>query len=383
MSLALTRDNKEVINVQADGSCSKKARIFDNDSNYTFDATETEPPNTNSFFGSGGYSIWAADTTQQKVRGCITDLVRPRLRHHQMPGHDLPVMRDPRSEAMRRTRPARLCRSWLFLEGANEAVLQNAARSGADVLIQELEDFTPPALRPKARALAVDLYAAWREAGVVVAVRVNPLDQDGMDDLAAVMRGRPDIVALPKVAEPSHIARLDEAVARFERDYGIAEGSTALLPNIEYARGLIQLQTIARVSKRTDACLLAAEDLAADLGAERAPDGLELAYCRQRFLVECVAVRRGRGRLPLYLERSRRRRARHALGAPARLWRAEPGRSRACRADQSPADAQRRGTAPRARNRRGFRTPPARKARRASSTRDRCSRSPLMPTRSA
>jgi hypothetical protein len=72
VSLALTRDNKEVINVQADGSCSKKARIFDSDSSYTFDATETEPPNTNSFFGSGGYSIWAADTTQQKVRGCIT-----------------------------------------------------------------------------------------------------------------------------------------------------------------------------------------------------------------------------------------------------------------------------------------------------------------------
>lgn len=191
---------------------------------------------------------------------------------------------------MRRIRPAKLCRSWLFLEGANEQVLDAAPDSGADVLIHELEDFTPPALRPKARALAVDLYAAWRDAGAVVAVRVNPLDLDGMDDLAAVMRGRPDIVALPKVTEPSHIARLDEAVTRFERDYGIAEGSTALLPNIEYARGLTQLDAIAKVSKRTSACLLAAEDLAADLGAERAPDGLELAYCRQRFLVECVAA---------------------------------------------------------------------------------------------
>jgi hypothetical protein len=71
VSLALTRDNKEVINVQADGGCIKKPRIFDADSNYTFDATETEPPNTNSFFGTGGYSVWAADITQQKVRGCI------------------------------------------------------------------------------------------------------------------------------------------------------------------------------------------------------------------------------------------------------------------------------------------------------------------------
>jgi citrate lyase subunit beta/citryl-CoA lyase len=191
---------------------------------------------------------------------------------------------------MRRLRPAHLCRSWLFLEGANEEVLVRAPESGADVLIQELEDFTPPELRPVARLLAPDLYAAWRSAGVMVAVRVNPLGQDGMDDLAAVMRGAPDIVALPKVAEPFHVTQLDEAVTRFERDYGIPEGSTALLPNIEFARGLVQTGIIAKVSRRAAACLMASEDMAADLGAERGEDGVELAYCRQRFLVECVAA---------------------------------------------------------------------------------------------
>src|SRR6186713_2644965 len=71
VSLALTRDNKEVINVQADGGCAKKPRIFDADSSYSFDATETEPPNTNSFFGPGGYSVWASDNNNLKVRGCI------------------------------------------------------------------------------------------------------------------------------------------------------------------------------------------------------------------------------------------------------------------------------------------------------------------------
>jgi citrate lyase subunit beta / citryl-CoA lyase len=191
---------------------------------------------------------------------------------------------------MRRFRPAQFCRSWLFVEGANEDALRRGPASGADVLIQELEDFTPPALRPRAHALAPDLYDAWRDAGAVVAVRVNPLEQGGMDDLAAVMRARPDIVALPKVAEPDHVAQLDQAVARFERDYGIPEGSTALLPNIEFARGLVQTIAIATVSKRTTACLMASEDLAADLGAERGPDGIELAYCRQRFIVECVAA---------------------------------------------------------------------------------------------
>jgi citrate lyase subunit beta/citryl-CoA lyase len=191
---------------------------------------------------------------------------------------------------MRTLRPAPLCRTWLFLEGANEAVLRAAPASGADVLIQELEDFTPPHLRQAARALAGELYPAWRAAGAIVAVRVNPLDGDGMDDLAAVMRGRPDIVALPKAAEPVQVVRLDEAVARFEREYGILQRTTGLLPNIEFARGLVQLGAIAGASKRVSACLLASEDLAADLGAERAPDGAELIYCRQRFLVECVAA---------------------------------------------------------------------------------------------
>ena len=71
VSLALTRDNKEVINVQTDGGCTRKSRIFDTDSNYAFDATETEPPNTNSFFGPGGYAVWASDNNSLKVRGCI------------------------------------------------------------------------------------------------------------------------------------------------------------------------------------------------------------------------------------------------------------------------------------------------------------------------
>jgi citrate lyase subunit beta/citryl-CoA lyase len=237
-------------------------------------------------------------------------------------------------------RPVMLCRSWLFLEGANEDVLQRAASSGADVPIQELEDFTPPALRPAARAIAGEFFAKWREAGAVVAVRVNPLEQDGMDDLASVMRGRPDIVALPKVAEPSHVARLDRAVSAFERDYGIPEGSTALLPDIEFARGLVQTGAIAKTSSRVAACLLASEDLAADLGAEQ-----RTRWPRARLLPATLSgrVRRGRrggGGLSLYLERCRRRKPRYALCAASRLWRKKPGRSGACRHHQRRADAE-------------------------------------------
>ena len=48
-----------------------KARVFPADSNYAFDATETEPPNTNSYFGSGGTALWVSDSTALKAKGCI------------------------------------------------------------------------------------------------------------------------------------------------------------------------------------------------------------------------------------------------------------------------------------------------------------------------
>jgi len=44
-------------------------------------------------------------------------------------------------------RPPALRRCWLFLPGAERAQLLAAPKTGADVLIQELEDFTPPERR--------------------------------------------------------------------------------------------------------------------------------------------------------------------------------------------------------------------------------------------
>lgn len=60
-----------------------------------------------------------------------------------------------------------------------------------------------------------------------------------------------------------------------------------LVPNIETAAGLLNAFAIARASKRVIAMLVASEDMVADLGTNRSRGGEELAYVRQRFLVEC------------------------------------------------------------------------------------------------
>jgi len=188
-------------------------------------------------------------------------------------------------------RPPALRRSWLYLPGADRAALLAATGSGADVLIQELEDFTPPERRAEARAMAPELYAAWRAAGVVAAVRINPLETEGRADLAAVMAGKPDVVLMSKVAERRQVVALAEEVLRLEYANGIPSGATELAPNIETARGLIETFAIATASPRVTAVLGSTEDMAADLGAPRSRDAEELRYARQRLHVECAAAK--------------------------------------------------------------------------------------------
>jgi len=170
-------------------------------------------------------------------------------------------------------------RSWLFVPGADRGAHAAAARSGADVIILELEDFTPPELRAKARALAGEAFARWRKAGALAAVRVNPLETCGRDDLRVVMLALPDIVMMSKVVSADQVRSLAELAPEAE-----------LVPNVETAAGLLNAFHIGKASPRVTAMLVASEDMVADLGTERSRGGEELAYVRARFLVECRAA---------------------------------------------------------------------------------------------
>jgi citrate lyase subunit beta / citryl-CoA lyase len=171
-------------------------------------------------------------------------------------------------------------RSWLFVAGADQAAHRAAGRSRADVIILDLEDFTPPELRSKARALAAEVLDQWRAKGAVAGVRINPLETCGREDLVGVLAGRPDLIMMSKVDTP-------EQVKALEAETG---GAIELVPNIETAAGLFKTYSIGKASKRVTAMLVASEDMVADLGTARTRGGRELAYVRSRFLLECRAA---------------------------------------------------------------------------------------------
>jgi citrate lyase subunit beta/citryl-CoA lyase len=184
-----------------------------------------------------------------------------------------------------------LRRTWLFGPGADAATHEAMLASPADALIADLEDFTPPQRRPQARAGIAALLERWRESGKVAVVRVNALEGEGLEDLAAAMPGRPHVVAYPMAAHADQMRALDEGITGWEHRLGIAPGATEILPVCETALGVVDVRSIVAGSARIRCALLGAEDLAADLCAERQPDATELDHARRRFLLECRAAR--------------------------------------------------------------------------------------------
>ena len=183
-----------------------------------------------------------------------------------------------------------LVRTWLFGPGADGAAHDAMLASGADALILDLEDFTPPEKRDTARRLLAGLLPRWTQRGCVTVVRINALEAEGPLDLAAAMPARPDVIAYPMAATAGQMHALDLAIAHWEGVLGIAPGTTGILPVCETALGVADVRRIAAGSARIRAALLGTEDLAADLCAERQADGTELDYARRRFVLECRAA---------------------------------------------------------------------------------------------
>lgn len=84
---------------------------------------------------------------------------------------------------------------------------------------------------------------------------------------------------------------LDRAVTAAEGRAGLVPGSIGILPVCETALRVVNVREIAAASPRIRYALLGAEDLAADLMAERSREAVELDHSRRRFVLECRAAR--------------------------------------------------------------------------------------------
>lgn len=161
-------------------------------------------------------------------------------------------------------------RSMLFVPGDSERKLARGAGSGADALILDLEDSVAPERTTVARDMVRDYLVAHPDRSrQQVWVRINPLSGDkALPDLAAVVRGGPCGIMLPKTESGADVAALAGFLSALEHRDGLVPGGIRIIPvATETAGAVFTLGSYAGSSARLVGMTWGAEDLAAALGA--------------------------------------------------------------------------------------------------------------------
>lgn len=160
-------------------------------------------------------------------------------------------------------------RSFLFVPGDSERKLAKGSGSGADALILDLEDAVAPARKPLARGMVAEYLATHANPRTPeLWVRINPLDEGGLDDLAAVVRAAPDGIMVPKIDGPADVQRLGHCLDGLERRDGIVAPTRILPVAAETARAPFGLGGFAALHlPRLYGLTWGAEDLSTAIGA--------------------------------------------------------------------------------------------------------------------
>jgi citrate lyase beta subunit len=165
-------------------------------------------------------------------------------------------------------------RSLLFLGADDPARLSAAFEAGADAVVADLEDFTPPDRKDAARRVLAEVFPSARGAARLVRINV-PGTAPAAADLDAIAGLELDAIVVPK-ATPAGIAMLG-------RD------GPPIIAIIESAAGLHSAYEVARC-ERVGALVLGANDLGADLRLEPRPDAMELLYARSKVVSDSAAA---------------------------------------------------------------------------------------------
>ncbi|WBB64351.1 CoA ester lyase [Streptomyces sp. WMMC500] len=195
--------------------------------------------------------------------------------------------------------------TWLYVPGDRPAVVAKALRSGADVVLVDLEDAVAPERKAYALAATAELLSEPHPGPVPVHVRVNALAGPLADGELRTLAPLPGLAGLrlPKTGGREEVLRVATAV----REAGAAApdrtpapaadapppghpatgGVPPLYPLLESALGIERAYEIAAAHPAVRGIALGEADLRAELGVA---DGAGLAWPRSRAVVAARAA---------------------------------------------------------------------------------------------
>src|SRR5258708_35083512 len=154
-----------------------------------------------------------------------------------------------------------LIRSWMFVPGHRQKMIDKALGLNADAIMLDIEDGVAPNEKDAARRSIADSLGREKAPGTPARyVRINAIGHPRMDaDLEAVVRPGLEGLVCPKVDTVDDVRKVDAILNEREANNRLVKGSVKLLIAIESPKGLYNAPAIAAASPRVTGLLFGAE----------------------------------------------------------------------------------------------------------------------------
>lgn len=170
-------------------------------------------------------------------------------------------------------------RSMLFMPGNNPGMLVSADILGADSIIYDLEDAVSLEEKDSARTLVRNALSFLKFTHSEITIRINPIDSPYWEkDLEAIIPVLPDGIVIPK-ASVDAVHSVEQKINEIKKAHNITKNFSFLML-VESARGIMDVNSIAKASSLIQGLLLGGEDYSVDMGIQRTRLSKELEYAR-------------------------------------------------------------------------------------------------------
>ena len=187
-----------------------------------------------------------------------------------------------------------LIRSWMFVPGHRQRMIDKAFGLNTDAIMLDIEDGVAPNEKDTARKNIAESLGREKTPGSPARyVRMNAIGHARMDaDLAAVLRPGLEGLVCPKVDTPDEVRKVDGILNEREPKLKMERGSIKLLIAVESPRGLINAPAIAAASPRIVGLMFGAEDFGREIGLPtvREAEARDLVYARSAMVVAAAAA---------------------------------------------------------------------------------------------
>ncbi|MBX2931826.1 MAG: CoA ester lyase [Chitinophagaceae bacterium] len=183
-----------------------------------------------------------------------------------------------------------LLRSMMFVPGHNEKLIDSASRSTADALIFDLEDSVQPeSNKIIAREIIVNNSKKEEFNHFQKFVRLNEIGTEFfLQDVLQVTLGNIDGFLLSKTNTKEDVQYLDNLLTSIEKERHLELGRFSIIPILESAQSIVNINEIATSSKRIIALGFGSEDYVSDIqGVRDFETNISISY--PRSLVPIVA----------------------------------------------------------------------------------------------